>query len=67
MNELRQLKEQVLKLDDASIEKNGKYIYIIKDGKRTEFKAEINEETIKMTSAKELFVWILFNTLTCLK
>jgi len=67
MGVINQIKEEISKLDDASVEKNGKYIYIVKDGVRTKLRAEINEETSNMKTAKELFAWILIHSLSCMK
>ena len=47
------------KLRGTIVEKNGKYMYIQKGGKRTEIKAEINKETENITNPFKLLAYIL--------
>ena len=47
------------KLRGTIVEKNGKYMYIQKGGKRTDIKAEINEDTEDITSPFKLLAYIL--------
>lgn len=62
-----EIKENLSNLDDASIERNGRYIYITKNNKRTSLFTEITEETESFSTAKQLFGWILSKSLSCLK
>ena len=47
------------KLRGTIVEKNGKYMYIQKGGKRTDIKAEINKETENITNPFKLLAYIL--------
>ena len=49
------------KLRGTIVEKNGKYMYIQKGGKRTDIKAEINKETENITNPFKLLAYILEN------
>jgi hypothetical protein len=61
MNILKDIKENVEKLNGTVVEKNGKYMYIRKGDKRTGMKAEINQDTEHITNPFELLAYILEN------
>ena len=62
-NTLEQIRLNISSLMGASVERNGKYMYICKDGKCTNIKAPINNETESIQSAVALFSYILRNSL----
>ena len=59
MKVLEDIKGHINKLEGTIVEKNGKYMYIQKGGKRTDIKAEINEDTEGITSPFKLLAYIL--------
>jgi len=61
MNILKDIKDNVDRLNGTVVEKNGKYMYIRKGDKRTGMKAEINKETENITNPFELLAYILEN------
>jgi len=57
---LDQISLNIRSLVGARIEKNGQYFYILaKDGKRTNIKAPINEDTERLNSAADLLAYVL--------
>jgi len=61
MKVLEDIKGQLNKLEGTIVEKNGRYMYIRKGGKRTEIKTEINPQTEGITSPFKLLAYILEN------
>jgi len=58
MKDIINIKEKFQVLQEATIEKNGSYIYVLNQGKRTNLKAPINDETINIQSAVELVAYM---------
>lgn len=58
---LMQISQSIRSLSGAEIERNGRFFYICKQGKRTNLKAPINEDTEKLNTAADLLRYILGN------
>ena len=57
---LNQISLNIRSLVGATIERNGRYFYILsRNGKRTNIKALINEDTERINSAADLLAYVL--------
>ena len=59
-DQLKQISQRIGALSEAKIERNGQFFYILsKEGKRTNIKAPINEDTERLNSAADLLAYVL--------